>query len=116
MKELIKKCHMNSANKGFWEDVRAIEVLYQNCIIDKKFKESMINNAIATRLALIQSEVSEALEELRKGDMENFKEELADICIRIFDLSGGLKIDLEEKILEKMKKNESRGYKHGKKF
>ncbi|POD46268.1 hypothetical protein BKM15_25845 [Pseudomonas syringae pv. syringae] len=66
-----------------------------------------------TLLALIHSEVSEALEADRKGDEENFAEELADVCIRIFDLCGAKDIDLEVAILKKMEKNKSRSYKHG---
>lgn len=66
-----------------------------------------------TLLALIHSEVSEALEADRKGDKENFAEELADVCIRIFDLCGLKEIDLEKAILEKMERNKTRTYKHG---
>lgn len=68
-----------------------------------------------TMLALIHSEVSEALEADRKGDEGNFVEELADVCIRVFDLCGSRKIDLEKAITDKMEKNKSRSYKHGNK-
>lgn len=67
----------------------------------------------STALALIHSEVSEALEADRKGDEENFVEELADICIRVFSRCGYEGIDLETVILEKMSYNRTRGYKHG---
>lgn len=66
-----------------------------------------------TLLALIHAEVSEALEADRKGDKENFVEELADVCIRIFDLCGSRGIDLETAILAKMEYNKTRTYKHG---
>ncbi|KEF40434.1 putative pyrophosphatase [Schinkia azotoformans MEV2011] len=66
-----------------------------------------------TLLALIHSEVSEALEADRKGNAENFAEELADVCIRVFDLCGAKGVDLESAILNKMKRNKSRTYKHG---
>ncbi|MGG3800627.1 MazG nucleotide pyrophosphohydrolase domain-containing protein [Metabacillus fastidiosus] len=68
-----------------------------------------------TLLALIHSEVSEALEADRKGDKENFAEELADVCIRIFDLCGSKGIDLEKAIVEKMERNKGRSYRHGNK-
>lgn len=64
-------------------------------------------------LALIHSEVSEALEDYRKNDVEHFKEELADIFIRLLDLSSGLSIDLAQAVIDKCEKNKSRGYKHG---
>jgi NTP pyrophosphatase (non-canonical NTP hydrolase) len=64
-------------------------------------------------LALIHSEVSEALEGFRHDDKENFAEELADIVIRVLDLAGGLGIDLDREIHVKMEKNRERGYRHG---
>ena len=75
-----------------------------------------LNNALATRLMLINCEVAEAVEGLRKNDMENFKEEIADIFIRLGDLCGSLNINIEEEIIKKMKKNKERLYKHGKNF
>jgi NTP pyrophosphatase (non-canonical NTP hydrolase) len=66
-----------------------------------------------TLLALVHSEVSEALEADRRGDEDLFSEELADVCIRIFDLCGSRNIDLEGAIIAKMEKNKSRPYKHG---
>ena len=68
---------------------------------------------MGTILALIHAEVSEALEADRKGWTENFAEELADVCIRVFDLCGSKGIDLEKAIAEKMEYNKTRSYKHG---
>jgi len=70
---------------------------------------------IPTKLMLIVSESSEALEEFRNNDFDKFKVELADIMIRILDLCSGLKIDIEKEILHKLEINKSRGYKHGNK-
>ena len=42
--------------------------------------------------------------------------EVADVAIRLFDLCGGMNIDLEKHIELKMKYNSLRGYKHGKAF
>jgi NTP pyrophosphatase (non-canonical NTP hydrolase) len=89
--QLIKEAHKTATSKGWWDEP----------------KET------GTLLALIHSEVSEALEADRKGDQENFAEELADVCIRIFDLCGAKGIDLEKAILEKMERNKGRAYKHG---
>lgn len=68
---------------------------------------------IPAKLALITSEVSEALEAYRKDDMENFAEELADALIRILDLSAGLGLDMDTAVREKLEKNKTRGYRHG---
>lgn len=114
--ELVEQCHSNAVKKGFWDDVQEIQQLSKT--LDKTTTDLLALNSVATRLALIQSEVSEALEAVRNDDEDNFFEELADICIRVFDLAGHFKeqLDLEDEILVKMEKNKNRPYKHGKKF
>lgn len=75
-------------------------------------------------IALIHSELSEALEAARYGNPESpnlpghshIAEELADAVIRILDLSGHRQIDLGATILAKMAYNQTRPIKHGKKF
>lgn len=80
--------------------------------------------AVATSLALIHSEVSEALEELRKGEdhiktyfknskPEGMEIELADVIIRILDLAGELGLDIDLALRTKAEFNESRSYRHG---
>ena len=64
-------------------------------------------------LALIHSEVLEALEAFRKNDKANFQEELADIGIRLIGLSHGMGIDLKAAILAKVEKNRTREHRHG---
>ena len=84
------------------------------------------NNArdIASRLMLIVSEISEALEEVRANkpdyyyDFETKKAkglavELADAIIRIADFAEWRGIDLGPVILKKQEYNETRPYKHG---
>jgi NTP pyrophosphatase (non-canonical NTP hydrolase) len=68
---------------------------------------------ISSKLCLVHSEVSEALEEVRQDDFASFSEELADIIIRVLDLSAGLQIDIDSLILQKLEKNKNRGHKHG---
>lgn len=70
-------------------------------------------NKLATKIALIHSEASEALEAIRHGDADNFLEEMADIVIRVADMTAGLGFPLGDAILKKLDKNRSRGYRHG---
>lgn len=75
-------------------------------------------------IALLHTEVSEAYEALRKGDLRDnkipeftsFEIELADLVIRILDFSAARELPLAEAIIAKLAYNETRPHKHGKKF
>jgi NTP pyrophosphatase (non-canonical NTP hydrolase) len=47
---------------------------------------------------------------------DTFEDELADALIRILDMCGGLGIDIEFHVREKLQYNSLRAHKHGKKF
>jgi len=64
-------------------------------------------------MALIHSEVSEALEAFRKDDGENFIEEMADIVIRVLDCVAAFEDDFDAVVRAKMEKNRQRAYRHG---
>lgn len=70
---------------------------------------------VATKLALIHSEVSEALEGARKDTMDShltdrptIEVELADVLIRVFDLAGALGLDLGQAVVRKLAYNTTR--------
>lgn len=64
-------------------------------------------------LALIHSEVSEALEAFRKDEADNFLEEMADVVIRVLDCVGGLTDEFNEIVMAKIEKNRHRHHRHG---
>ncbi|MGD8505977.1 MAG: hypothetical protein PVF15_04865 [Candidatus Bathyarchaeota archaeon] len=69
-----------------------------------------------TYLMLVVTELSEAMENWRDNRKEGFKEEIADAFIRLFHLVGDLELkeEIVRSILDKLKYNETRPYKHGK--
>ena len=103
IEDLIKEAHQTAVEHGWWEEERNIG----EC------------------LALMHSEISEALEGYRTGHgigfcyegkkhkPEGFTVELADVLIRIFDLCGRHNLPLEEALQEKMAYNKTRPYRHG---
>jgi len=78
-------------------------------------------DVVASKLALIHSEISEALEAIRNGypqdkhcpEFGNFEIELADAMIRIMDLTEAMGLNIERALLAKHEFNKSRPYKHG---
>lgn len=66
------------------------------------------------KLMLVVTEISEAAEAVRKDNFDNFKEEIADAFIRLFDISGTSGVDVEVEVRRKMKINKERPYRHGK--
>ena len=66
---------------------------------------------VMEKIALIHSEISEAMEAYRYKNInkkDGMAEELADAMIRIIHLAGCYDINLEKEILKKMKYNEER--------
>src|SRR5438477_8777027 len=64
-------------------------------------------------LMLIVSEAAEALEAFREGDVEHFKEEMADVLIRVLDCVVAVDPDFDATVAAKLKVNRGRGYHHG---
>lgn len=95
---MVKMIH--SMNARWWEDPRSGYPIQRNH---------------GELIALIHSELSEALEADRKGLMDDklphrqgLEVELADAVIRIFDMAGGLHLDLGGAIVEKLIYNSKR--------
>ena len=100
--EMMKEVHATAVAHGWWEG--------------PEFN-------VPEKLALIHSEVSEALEHYRNGQTgiffgpdgkpDGFPIELADAVIRIMDLCGKMGIDLAGAISLKHEFNKERPYRHG---
>lgn len=102
--DVLKDCWQVAEDHGWHEDID-----------DRTFVE---------KLALVHSEVSEALEEYRDGHLidetyfdgtkpEGVPIELADAVIRIFDLAGIYGIDIDAAISTKQDFNRTRPFRHG---
>lgn len=92
LNEMAEEAHEIAKEKGWWENQRSEGEL----------------------IALMHSELSEALEAYRREKgKEAIAEELADCIIRIIDYSAARNMDIEAAVKKKMEKNRGRPYRHG---
>lgn len=110
--ELQKEIHETAKSKGWWP-------LEGNVVAEGP------DANFAKNIALIHSELSEALEYWRHGNKSSdhipeysgAEEEFADVLIRMLDVCGWYKFNLSGALLAKMAFNKTRAFKHGgKKF
>lgn len=117
--DLVQDAHRHAADRGFHDTKPPPEAL----------AAGEGHEWISAKLALIHSEVTEALEVIRDGHSPaarvyeqdrgkplGFNSELADIVIRVADLAGAVGVDLEHAIKEKLAYNRGRTHRHGKAF
>ena len=100
LNDAVSYCHQVNVDSGWWHDIKT---------------GNRISRNKGELLALVHSEVSEALEGVRKGCMDNHlphrkmeEVELADAVIRIFDYCGAHGLDLGGALIEKLQYNKNR--------
>tara|TARA_X000001382_G_scaffold20669_1_gene12561 strand:+ start:5146 stop:5559 length:414 start_codon:yes stop_codon:yes gene_type:complete len=127
-KEVSKNfLHKTKTFKSFFDDFYALQELIFLINEQKGFWQEQENPLVVpTKLALIVSEVSEALEAHRKegfdggshpaGNLGEFSYELADVFIRLLDLAEACGVDLIHAVYDKLSYNLDRKHKHGKNY
>jgi len=125
--ELSEEIHSNAKAKGFWEQgldlpkmlMLTVSELSEAMEADRKDKIYRSNHFL--KELDINEEVSSEDEKYFQQEFEvsvknTIQDELADAMIRIMDIAQYMNIDLQWHIQMKMKYNELRPYKHGKKY
>ena len=101
--DLAADIHANAVKQGYWTSY--------DCT-PKEYKPQIMSS----QLMLCVTEIAEACEELRVGDDEKFKVEIADALIRILDVACMYTPDIAKVIHDKREHNKGRPPMHGKKF
>ena len=116
--ELCYKSWKIASEHGFWRgEMKEIEFVNTDDAQDWYSIPTRGVN-LPEKVMLIVCELSELVEEMRKdmAKTDRFKEELADVWMRLADFTGYLEIDIEKEIKAKMDKNIARPIRHGKYF
>jgi NTP pyrophosphatase (non-canonical NTP hydrolase) len=106
VRSIVKVCYDAAKGAGWWDDGSGVRY------VDRP---DVAPYWVATKMMLIVSEISEAMEAHRKGLPDSHlphrpgvEVELADALIRTCDLAGGLGLDLAGAVVEKMEYNARR--------
>ena len=118
-----KEVYLANKAKGFWkyrEETPKLIRKYFPAGIAEEYAIAVEKAYNAQAIALMHSELSEALEADRKDLMDDklthrkgLEVELADAVIRIMDFSQGKDLDVDGAVLEKLNYNKTRPYLHG---
>lgn len=108
---LQNEIHQGNVLVGWWTDLKTGVDLAEEARLGTRLGKALV----AEKLALVHSEVSEALEGHRKSlnddkltDRLQIEVELADAVIRILDLTGALKLDIGGALQAKRQYNAKR--------
>ena len=121
--ELQQQAHNAAKVKGFWDKERNVGeslMLVTSELgeaIDAHQKGNFLDHSKTSLKILVNNINEESFCKRFKAEVKDtFEDELADAVIRLFDLAGGMQIDLERHIIAKMRFNQSRPRLHGKRY
>lgn len=113
VEKTINQTRLDNLGYLYSENINKIVSLCHGLAKDAGWHDSP--REVGTMLALIHSEVSEALEGYRKDLMDDHlthrkmaEVELADAVIRVFDLAGFSGLDIGGALVEKLRYNQNR--------
>lgn len=124
--ELANEIYLENKAKGFWDKPRnigellmlvtselaeALEADRKNKHTDNHYLQEMLVNDYSWEDSKLSFTTG-----FKRDIKDTFEDEIADAVIRLFDLAGGLNIDLDFHIKHKREYNKTREAKHGKSY
>jgi NTP pyrophosphatase (non-canonical NTP hydrolase) len=127
--ELSKRIFFNAKKKGFYDKPIEVGTKLMLCVSELSGAlEAHRKNRYANMCGLehfekyVDGENPQTIDSgvwniaFQDNIKDTFEDEIADTIMRLLDLCGYLKIDIEKHIRWKIRYNESRPYKHGKQY
>jgi NTP pyrophosphatase (non-canonical NTP hydrolase) len=129
LNEMARSIYLANKEKGFWDKERNVGEMLMLIVTElaeameaHRGRGNLLNKAkFIDSIEDVESSgyklTSEMFKEYFEQDIKDtFEDEISDALIRIFDLCGGLNIDLDFHVINKLKYNATREKLHGKKY
>jgi len=123
LNDLRDVIHLTARRKGFWDNDRNLGEMLM--LVVTELSEEMETHRKDGSIIPISNEIKEAMAEMSDEEFkehfvlvakDTFADEMADALIRIMDICGGLHIDIDWHVKNKIRYNTTRERLHGKRY
>lgn len=119
LNELSNKIYQANKSKGFWDAERNKGELLMLVTSELSEaldadRESRYADILSFNLSILNGDPFQHA--FKSNIKDTFEDEIADAVIRLLDLAGGLGIDIDFHVNQKLQYNATRPNKHGKKY
>ena len=115
---LAKNIYEGNKARGFWDEERNIGETLMLVVteLSEALEAHRSGKLCAYSDKVAYAESDDAVQAFKHHIKDSFEDEIADAVIRLLDMCGGLRIDIDFHVTSKLMYNSSRPFKHGKKY
>ena len=123
LNDLRDVIHLTARRKGFWDNDRNLGEMLM--LVVTELSEAMETHRKDGSIIPISNDIKEAMAEMSDEEFkehfvlvvkDTFADEMADALIRIMDICGGMNIDIDWHVRNKIRYNTTRERLHGKRY